>query len=274
MVASAFGLDYEWHDGAAPAMRPSFHSIDEAMEYTPAPVATTRVGKHVLAMVEFFLNETRGRLPLSLTDVQSPLNTALNLVETSSLLVEMLSRPAGVRVFLSRLADLLVDFTHEQIARMRDTLVAPGHGFASSRHFRGMGMSDDNMLMLSPVMYLDCAAESFVRAGRPFGGAVFHSCGDWSERVDTVRQLDDLRMVDGAFSAATDPAPNSPERFAESFTGTGVVVNARIVGNPDTIEYVVRRLWRPGMKLLVVTYCTTPEEQHDAYGRIQAVCTP
>jgi hypothetical protein len=87
-----------------------------------------------------------------------------------------------------------------------------------------------------------------------------------------VKKIKGLRMVDGAFSAATDPSPNPPELFGEAFANTGIVVNARIVGGLETIAESVRRLWRPGMKLIVVTYCQNPEEQAEAYNQIYEIC--
>ena len=79
-------------------------------------------------------------------------------------------------------------------------------------------------------------------------------------------------MVDGAFSPATDPTPNPPEPFGEAFVHTGIVVNARMVGSPETVAENVRRLWKPGMKLIVVTYCQDPAEQVEAYDRIHEIC--
>jgi len=79
-------------------------------------------------------------------------------------------------------------------------------------------------------------------------------------------------MVDAAFSKTTDPDPNPHEDFANSFANTGIVVNARIVGGLDVIEEKVRKLWWPGMKLIVVTYCKTPEEQEKAYQLIHEIC--
>jgi hypothetical protein len=51
------------------------------------------------------------------------------------------------------------------------------------------------------------------------------------------------------------------------------VVNARIVGSKEVIAETVPKLWKPGMKLIVVTYCQTPEEQHEAYQKIHAICS-
>jgi alkanesulfonate monooxygenase SsuD/methylene tetrahydromethanopterin reductase-like flavin-dependent oxidoreductase (luciferase family) len=126
--------------------------------------------------------------------------------------------------------------------------------------------------MISGRQYLEFAAGAVEHAGKPFGGSGFHSCGNWSDKVKMVKKIAGLRMVDGAFSAATDPTPNPPEPFAEAFANTGIVVNARIVGGPETIAESVRRMWKPGMKLIVVTYCQNPREQAEAYDRIYEIC--
>lgn len=79
-------------------------------------------------------------------------------------------------------------------------------------------------------------------------------------------------MADGAFSFATDPGANPTDGYADTFGGTGVILNARIVGTPDVVEKKVRELWKPGMKLIVVTYCETPEEQEMVYNKIHEIC--
>ena len=271
-VASAFGADYIWKEKQAPAIRPRFKSVKEALDYAPSPVAQTRIGRHTLEMIDYFLDKTGGRIPMSLTDTQSPLNIAGNVVEMSSFFLEMLDDPQAVKAFLNRLADLLVDFTREQTRHIGEALVWPGHGYSSCRCFEGLGLSDDNASMISGGQYLEFAAPALERAGKPFGGPAFHSCGDWSDKVVAISKIAGLRMVDGAFSAATDPSPNPPEPFAETFAGSGIVVNARIVGGPETIVEKVRKLWKPGMKLIVVTYCQSPEQPAEAYDRIYEIC--
>jgi hypothetical protein len=271
-VAGAFGADYIWKEKQAPALRPMFSSVREALQYKSVPVTQARIGKHTLEMIDYFLNKTGGRIPMSLTDTQSPLNIACNIVQMSSFFIEMLDNPQAVKTLLNRLAELLVEFTHEQVERIGDALVWPGHGYSSCRCFEGLGMSDDNALMISGRQYLDLAAPAVELAGEPFGGSAFHSCGNWVDKIESVKKIKGLRMVDGAFSAATDPSPNPPEPFAEGFANTGIVVNARIVGGVDTIAESVRRLWKPGMKLIVVTYSQSPEEQAEVYDQIYEIC--
>jgi len=213
-----------------------------------------------------------GRVPISQTDTQSPLNIACNIVDMSSFFIDMFDEPEAVKTLLNRLADLLADFAREQIRRIGEVLVWPGHGYASCRSFEGLGMSDDNASMISPEQYFEFAVPAVEYLGERFAGSAFHSCGNWSDKVETVKKIPGLRMVDGAFSAATDPSPNPPEPFAEAFANTVIVVNARMVGGPDTIADSVRRLWRPPMKLIVVTYCQQPQEQAEAYDRIHEIC--
>ena len=271
-VASAFGGDYIWPEGNAPALRAPFTTIDEVLAYEPQEVATTPIGKRTLEMIEYFMDCTKGRLPVSLTDTQSPLNMIGHLYPLDQFFMDMLLEPEKVQILFERLADLSIRFNREQTKLIGSALASPGHGFASSNQWSGLGMSDDNAIMISPDQYLELAAPSVSRICEPLGGPVFHSCGDWSGLVDTVLGIKDLKMADGAFSAQTDPgATNNLEAF-HRFAHTGVILNARIVGDPETIREQVHRLWVPGMKLVVATYCDTPEEQEKAYQQVHEFC--
>ncbi|MBN1133054.1 MAG: hypothetical protein JXR52_13035 [Bacteroidales bacterium] len=271
-VASAFGRNYVWHPGQAPAVTGKFTSTKEALEHGYIPVNETSIGRHTISMIEYFLEQTGGRIPLSFCDMQSPLNIAENIVDVNGFMMDLLIDPDSVRTLFDILSDLMIDFNRVQQELIGDALVYPGHGFASSRLFEGLGMSDDLIVMLPDDTYTGLASPFFEKASAPFGGAAFHSCGNWSRKIPAVKNIEGLRMVDGAFSLATDPDPNPTEPFAEGFADTGIILNARIVGGLDVIAEKVGKLWKPGMKLIVVTYCQTPEEQEQAYHLIHEIC--
>lgn len=271
-VASAFGVDYEWAGGQAPAVKAAFQTVDDALIQDVVPVEQTPIGKHTLEMIEYFLDKTEGKIPICLTDTQSPMDTASFLVESNNFFMSFFDNPEGLKKLLGVITNLLLDFTKKQVELIGDALVKPGHGFASSRSFSGLGMSDDVMTMISDKQYVEFEAPCMTKTGEPFGGAAFHSCGNWSGKIDAVKKIKNLVMVDGAFSAQTDPAPNPAEPFADAFAGTNIVVNARMVGEGDVVIDKVKQLWKPGMKLIAVTYCRTPEEQAEAYDRIHEIC--
>ena len=271
-VASAYGFGYIWEKDLAPAVDGKFASTAELLAAPCKPVAETEIGKHTLDMVEYFLDKTKGRIPMSYCDVQSPLNTLSNIIDSNQFYMDFYLDPDSMKQAMDRTADLLIDFTRAQQRLIGDALAKPGHGFASSRTFDGLGMSDDTITMLSPDLYVDMAVPAMTKAGDAFGGTVFHSCGNWSDKKGDIVAIKNIRMADGAFSKATDPGANPTEGFADTFAGTGVVLNARIVGDPELVEAKVKELWKPGMKLIVVTYCETPEEQAEVYERIHGIC--
>ena len=271
-IASAYGGDYVWHKGQAPAMETLFNSLDEALLCDPVPVKDTNIGKFTLEMIEYFMEKTKGQLPVSFTDTQSPLIMIGHLFPIDDFLLQTILAPDNVSKFLDILADLSIDFNKEQYKLIGDALASPGHGFASSRKWKGLGMSDDNALMISPEDYLRLASPSVVKICNEVGGPVFHSCGDWEPWMNAVLQIPGLLMADGAFSPQTDPGAIEKLESYHAFANTGIVLNARIVGDLDTITERVKRLWIPGMKLIVVTYCPTPEEQAEAYDSIHEIC--
>lgn len=272
VVGTAFGPEYIWNSGQAPAVKPAFQTIDEALAYDVKPVKDTGAGRHSLQMIEYFLEQTKGRIPISMGDIQSPFNNATYVVNTSNFLISIIMEPEKVLTFLNVLANLEIDFYKEQEKLIGDALVRPGHGFASSHAFEGLGMSDDNVVMVDEESYLNLISPSFMKLGNVFGGAVFHSCGNYSDKTGMFQKINGLKMVDAAFTAETDPSPNPAAPFAEALAGTGIILNARMVGDPEVIKETTTRLWKPGMRLLAVTFSSSREEQQEAYHIVHSIC--
>lgn len=272
VVGTAFGLEYIWNPGQSPAVKPAFQTIDEALTYDIQPVKNTEVGKHSLEMIEYFLDQTKGRIPMSMGDIQSPFNNATFIVDTSNFLLSTILEPEKVLKFLDVLAELEIDFYKEQEKLIGNALVRPGHGFASSHVFEGFGMSDDNVVMIDEESYLNLISPSFVKLGKAFGGPVHHSCGNFSDKTGIFRKLDGLKMVDAAFTTETDPTPNLAAPFSNALTGTGIILNARMVGAPEVVAETTKSMWRPGMKQIVVTFSPSPQEQKEVYNVVHSIC--
>lgn len=262
-IAGCFGSSYEFPENQAPVIRPMFHTMEELLKADRKPISETDMGQHILEMTEYFMEKTRGRVPVSLTDVQSPINMLSYLLPVTDLFLEIYDDPDGVKEGALLLAGLLKDFLKKQQAIIGDALALPGHGFASSRMFKGIGLSDDNSIMVSDEDYLDLFRPADELLGESAGGLVFHSCGTWEKKISMVKNLGGILMADGAFTAQTDPAPNEPEPFREGFAGSGLILNARAVGADAKDTF--RRLYKKGMKLIAVTYCESAAEQEALY---------
>lgn len=113
-IASSFGLNYIWNEGQAPVTKPPFNSIEEALNYNYLPVEKTEIGRHTIKMIEFFLEKTKGKIPISFSDTQSPLNIASYLIPMDKLFIEMYDNPEGYQKLLTIITDLLINFTLKQ----------------------------------------------------------------------------------------------------------------------------------------------------------------
>lgn len=264
-IASCFGADYIWHEGQAPAVEPPFHSAGELLAADRKSIHETPIGRHILETVEYFLDKTKGKLPISFTDIQAPLNMLSYLMPITDLFMEVYDNPEDLKAAASLTADLLIEFLKKQEALIGDCLARPGHGFASSRAFCGAGMSDDNSIMIQDEDYQALMQPADEKIGEAMGGTVYHSCGTWEKKIEMVKAFKGITTVDGAFSAQTDPSPNDPAIFGDAFAGSGIVVNARAVGNAEEAIQAFQKLWRPNQKLIAVTYCSTPQEQARLY---------
>lgn len=271
-AASAFGAEYEWLPGQAPAVKHVFRHVADMTDLKPRAVADVPILRYTLETIEYFLHETQGRAPISWCDIQSPINVASGLVDISEFLLLLHDEPDRAKEILSVLADEVIRFTKIQSKLIGPALVRPGHGFASARTGTGIGLSTDNLIMMSPAMFAEFCNEHTARIGTAFGGTAFHSCGKWSRWLSAVKQIPNLVMVDGAFSPQTDPAHNKCEDFRDALAGTGVILHARIVGEPEEVLSRVERLWKPGVRLIVVTHVQDPRAQHELYRSIHELC--
>ena len=270
-TASAFGAEYEWPEGQAPVVRPLYRSMDDVPPLVPRDFDQASIMRYTLDTIEYFLEQTEGRVPLSWSDLQAPLNVATELIDTSTFFTAMIEKADWVRDVLSAVTEVVIRFTRQQSDLIGDRLARPGHGFASSRAGQGIGLSTDNLVMISPRMYEKFCVADNIAIGSAFDGVAIHSCGDYARWLPALKKINNLLMVDAAFSAQTDPSPNTPEAFRDAFVNTGVIVHARMVGNPDEVLGLTKRLWTPGLKLIVVSYVPEADAQHQLYRDLHAL---
>lgn len=272
-TASVFGGEYDWFEGQAPAVRPLYKALSEVPPLVPRAFDQVPIMRYTLDTIAYFLEQTQGRVPISWSDLQAPLNVATELIDTSAFFTALIESPDRVREILAAITEVVIHFTQQQSVLIGEQLARPGHGFASSRTGRGIGLSTDNLVMISPRMVEKFCVADNIKIGAAFDGVAIHSCGDYARWLPALKKIDNLLMVDAAFSPQTDPDPNTPEAFRDAFVNTGIIVHARMVGDPEEVLSLTKRLWTPGLKLIVVTYVPDPAAQHRLYHDLHTLCS-
>ena len=153
-TAASWGADYVWREDRAPVTHHIYDSIDDVPEEALYDFRQAQITRYTLDTIEYFLDATQGRLPMSWCDIQAPINIAGGgLVDVSQFFMAFYQAPDKIRRLLDATGAAMTEFLDLQTELIGDALARPGHGFASSRRGVGVGLSTDNLVMLSPKMY-------------------------------------------------------------------------------------------------------------------------
>ncbi len=249
VYANAFGAAYDWREGESAQTRYLVHSAADAARLEARPVDHSPAMQLVLEAIDYFLEQTRGEIPIACTDTQSPFDTATLLWDTADFFTSVYTDPQVVHDLLDRITTCIEEFTRLQMARIGDSIARPGHIMLSAQGGPGFSVSDDNIVMVGPEVYETVAVPYNDRLSRTFGGLAVHSCGNYERQLPALMKTEGLLMVDGAFSPRLDPCPNADlELFRDTLKGTGVMLQARM--GPEWPE-LLPRLYDTGLRLVL-----------------------
>ncbi|MCD6509006.1 MAG: hypothetical protein J7L11_01250 [Thermoprotei archaeon] len=109
VYASAFGCEIIFPDNTDPWTKPviktpeDVYSLEYSLEKGLLPL--------VLRRIKFFLRETKGEIPIRLTDTQDPIDTAALMWSQGGLIKAMLTNPKEVHYLLGRITELIIEFS-------------------------------------------------------------------------------------------------------------------------------------------------------------------
>lgn len=252
VYANAYGCDYVWREGEAPAVHYRYHRIAEVRDLPVPDWREAPVMRMVLECIDALKEATRAGIPIALTDTQSPFDTASLILDAADLMASCYEEPETVRSFMGGITDLVIAFSQEQAKRIGPGLVAaPGHIMHGWAGGRGISLSDDNLAVSSPTINERLALPENERIGQAFGGVAIHSCGPWASTMRRLKACPSAYMIDCALSKACDPNPNQPEPVRDALAGSGIICKVRVGGPPEEYLPVLRRVAHPDLRLMV-----------------------
>ena len=180
---------------------------------------------------------TRGEIPMSTGDTQSPFDTASLVLDACEMFAGCLEQPDLISDFFRKIADLVIEFTRVQIERIgSDLAVMPGHQYPSLPHIKGLLVSDDNLAVSSPTVnrLLSLPANRII--GAAFDGLVVHSCGNWARTMADVASMPEVLGIECAVGRPghhADSQPNDPLAVREALGGSAIMLKARFSHDID-----------------------------------------
>jgi len=253
VYANAFGCEYVWREGESPACHYRYHRMEELDGVELPAWQGSPIMRMVLEAIERLKEATRGRLPIALTDTQSPFDTATLVMDAAEFFTACYADEERVKRFMGMITELIIAFSRKQVRVIGEELVArPGHIMPSGTFLQGISISDDNLAVSSPHINEVMALPFNAQIAAAFGGLAIHSCGVWTKTMALLAEkCPGVVMIDCAGSWEADPNPNALEEIRWALAGTGIVTKVRIGKAEEELRAVAERLADPRMPLVL-----------------------
>ncbi len=221
-IPSAFGCPVRWFPDDFPAALPAIGPGRPVDTLEPPSVRDGLLGT-ILDYTRFFREETG--LPIRVTDIQGPLDSAALVWGHTDFFMAMLTDPQGVHRLLDLVTDLTIRFVKEQ--RKAAGEFVPSLFQPWMPDGTGLSVSNDEGVMISPEMHDDFCLPYLNRISRAFGGIFIHSCGNWAHLLPSISKVEELKGVE--FGAGeTEFADVSRELGGKAVLSTRVGLNMDI----------------------------------------------
>ena len=228
LYAAGFGARYIWTENAAPQTRAFIRNPSEIADLKLKPLSQWEEMQEVLERIRYFKRETAGQIGITLTDTQSPNDTASLIMDAAEFFADCLEEPETIAPLLDKVTDAIIEYSRIQIEEIGENFCAPGHIAISGSGVSGIMLSGDNLAILSPAAFANSEAAYLERITESFGGVHLHSCGRFTHNAGELMKLEGLKMFDCCVDFS-DPSPNEPAKLAELVRGRNdVIVQARV----------------------------------------------
>ncbi len=249
IYAAGFGAKYIWLEGSAPQTRAFISDPSEIADLRLKPLSEWEEMQEALNRIRYFKRETAGQIGITLTDTQSPNDTASLIMDAAEFFADSLDEPELIAPLLDKITDAIVQYSRIQMEEAGDAYCAPGHIALSGLCGQGVMLSCDNMAVMSPVAFQNAEAPWLSRIARELGGVSTHACGRITHNVPQLIKVPGLKLFDLCIDLG-DPNPNDPEKLAALVQGlSDITVQVRLSVHR---QHLLKPLLDSGARLQIV----------------------
>lgn len=212
-IPSAFGCEVVWWEDNLPSVRP-LTGLDPGriLEMQKPSIHDGELGR-VLDYTAEFIRKTGGLVPVRLTDIQGPLDSAALVVGHTEFLGLLTMHPAAAHHLLRLVTECAIDLVKAQ----REIVRGSGVEFVPSMFQPwipdglGVSMANDESVMISAEMHDEFSVPYINMLSEEFGGVTIHSCGNWTHQFKSLDKVRHLRGLE--FGASEAPYARVLEYF-------------------------------------------------------------
>ncbi len=272
VLASGFGAKVKVPDDPAddPAvLEPLLKSpLDVARLRLPDPAKDGWMPR-VLAAIDYAV--AQNDLPVGLTDMQGPLDTAGQLCGQAQLYQWMYTEPAAVHDLMSLITEAFIAWVKVQKQHIGEAL---DWSYGLQGAFSpgcGVWESDDDLVLINAQLYGQFVAPYVSRIFAAFGGGSLHFCGNGVHQLGNFKRMEALKVINtsalGRFAefnqlcetmrgrvtiqlqdaSPAEPETYYPQIFAEMVDFSGLMLVTFVMDNVgmDNHGGYIPMVWEP-----------------------------
>ncbi len=115
IYAAGFGGKYIWTDTAAPQTHSFIKTPEEIADLNLKPLSEWEEMSEVIERIRYFKSETQGLVGITLTDTQSPNDTASLIMDTSEFFADCIDSPEEIAPLLDKVTDAIIQYSRIQM---------------------------------------------------------------------------------------------------------------------------------------------------------------
>ena len=246
ILVEPFGAEIKFMDHEWPSSRPIIHDDPEdvyKLKYVKP--WESPLWKQLRKTIDYFQRETEGRIPMAATDPQGPFTNASLLWDTSEFYMACYTNPKEVHYIMRLLTDQFIEYYEAQM-KVIENPAYPGHSFPLGETGRGISISDDNCVMISPAIFEEFNLPYLSEISEHFNGLYYHSCGKYDHMIDSILKIPKLRAINwhtGPFEMGQASVEKAHGKCAV-YTGPSLNETGW-AGKRPPIEQVFREFYMP-----------------------------
>jgi len=191
--ASAFGAPVVYMADGEPSCAPVIHSAEEAMQLQAPALDSGDLGR-ALEKIAYFLEQTKGQYPISVMDMQGPFDTAQLIWDKVDMMVSMYEEPEAVHHVMEVVTDTFIAFGKKLKEMIPDFVPLHTPNLWAPADY-GISVSEDSIVMLGKELFDEFVFPYFTKISEAFGGLILHSCGNWSQHLESVKRVPGLKAI-------------------------------------------------------------------------------
>lgn len=200
VLASCFGGKVKFYKDKDPwleeAVIKDYSDIDKLKKPNPL---NTGLMKTVFEWMNIWKKETKGTIPLSLTDIQGPISIAIDLMGPEKFFLCIHDKPNKIHKLLNIITEFLIEclnISYRIIENNDDGNVISG--IYILKECGKVRISEDNIVFLNEDVFEEFLKPYAERIFEEMNGGIIHWCGNGHQNLNSLLKINKLKGINNA----------------------------------------------------------------------------